>query len=108
MTAPRLALANMRKGFGDLDVLSSISMTVHAGEFVSILGPSGAGKSTIFKLLTGGLTPDGPRMDTNSPRFTRSEMPPRTSRPSKLLRMSLNSSRIPLMAGDRRRATTTA
>ena len=40
-------------------MLADISLHVRAGEFVSILGPSGAGKSTIFKLLTGGIDPDG-------------------------------------------------
>ncbi len=59
MSAPRLELRNLRKRFGDLDVLADISLSVQPGEFVSILGPSGAGKSTIFRLLTGGLRPDG-------------------------------------------------
>jgi ABC-type nitrate/sulfonate/bicarbonate transport system ATPase subunit len=56
---PRLELRRLRKDFGDLNVLADISLSVQAGEFVSILGPSGAGKSTIFKLLTGGLQADG-------------------------------------------------
>jgi ABC-type nitrate/sulfonate/bicarbonate transport system ATPase subunit len=59
MSAARLELRKLHKRFGDLDVLADISLSVQPGEFVSILGPSGAGKSTIFKLLTGGLRPDG-------------------------------------------------
>ncbi|KFC71285.1 ABC transporter related protein [Devosia sp. LC5] len=59
MSAAKLELRNLHKRFGDLDVLADISLSVRPGEFVSILGPSGAGKSTIFKLLTGGLRPDG-------------------------------------------------
>jgi len=59
MTPPRLELRHIRKAFGDLQVLADISLTVQPGEFVSILGPSGAGKSTIFRLLIGGLAPDG-------------------------------------------------
>ena len=55
----RLELRHVSKGFGELDVLADISLTVGAGEFVSILGPSGAGKSTIFQLLTGGLKGEG-------------------------------------------------
>jgi ABC-type nitrate/sulfonate/bicarbonate transport system ATPase subunit len=58
MTPSRLDLRRLRKAFGDLNVLDDISLTVRAGEFVSILGPSGAGKSTIFRLLIGGLRPD--------------------------------------------------
>jgi len=49
----RLELRCVRKAFGGLDVLADISLSVGAGEFVSILGPSGAGKSTLFQLLTG-------------------------------------------------------
>jgi len=49
----RLELRHVRKAFGGLDVLADISLSVGAGEFVSILGPSGAGKSTLFQLLTG-------------------------------------------------------
>ncbi len=59
MTPPRLELRHVRKAFGNLQVLADISLSVQAGEFVSILGPSGAGKSTIFRLLIGGLAPDG-------------------------------------------------
>ena len=59
MTPPRLELRNVRKAFGDLQVLADISLSVRAGEFVSILGPSGAGKSTLFRLLIGGLQRDG-------------------------------------------------
>tara|TARA_R110002124_G_scaffold63350_16_gene173141 strand:- start:14530 stop:15315 length:786 start_codon:yes stop_codon:yes gene_type:complete len=59
MSSNRLELNQVRKCFGELEVLGDISLTVRKGEFVSILGPSGAGKSTIFKLLTGALAPDG-------------------------------------------------
>ena len=59
MRGTRLELRQVRRRFGELDVLADISLSVRAGEFVSILGPSGAGKSTIFKLLTGGLRADG-------------------------------------------------
>lgn len=62
MRGTRLELRQVRRRFGDLDVLADISLSVRAGEFVSILGPSGAGKSTIFKLLTGGLRADGGEM----------------------------------------------
>lgn len=34
-------------------LLDSLSFSVQAGEFISIIGPSGSGKSTLFKLITG-------------------------------------------------------
>ncbi|WP_332650537.1 ABC transporter ATP-binding protein [Lysinibacillus sp. 54212] len=39
-------------------VISNLNMEIKQGEFVSIIGRSGTGKSTIFKLMTGLLTPD--------------------------------------------------
>lgn len=62
MSASRLELKAISKRLSDLAVLANISLSVRAGEFVSILGPSGAGKSTIFRLLTGALQPDGGEM----------------------------------------------
>lgn len=47
-------------------VISNLSMTVQQGEFVSIVGKSGTGKSTIFKMLTGLLTPDEGKIEINN------------------------------------------
>ncbi|AYD04130.1 ABC transporter ATP-binding protein [Neorhizobium sp. NCHU2750] len=58
MRPPLLALDRICLRYGDIDVLGDISLTINAGEFVSILGPSGAGKSTIFKVLTGAAKAD--------------------------------------------------
>ncbi len=43
---------------GPLPVLDGIDMTIHDGEFVSIIGPSGCGKSTLFNVLAGLEMPD--------------------------------------------------
>jgi NitT/TauT family transport system ATP-binding protein len=42
---------------GARDVLSRMSLTVRAGEFVTLLGPSGCGKSTLLNLTAGTLRP---------------------------------------------------
>lgn len=39
-------------------VIANLNLDIKQGEFVSIIGRSGTGKSTIFKLMTGLLTPD--------------------------------------------------
>ena len=53
-----LDIANISLTLGGTPVLEDISLHVAKGEFVSILGPSGCGKSSLFRLLTGALTPD--------------------------------------------------
>ena len=46
-----IRVQNLKKKFGDLDVLQDISMDIHAGETVVLLGPSGSGKSTFLRCL---------------------------------------------------------
>lgn len=47
-----LEIGRMRKSFGELQVLKSVSLTVQEGEVVSIIGPSGSGKSTLLRCAT--------------------------------------------------------
>ncbi len=54
----KLEIENIKKCFGDTEVLENVSLYVKEKEFVSILGPSGSGKSTIFNIVSGLLKPD--------------------------------------------------
>ena len=47
-----LEMKNVKKSFGDLQVLKDIGLTVADGEIVSIIGPSGSGKSTLLRCAT--------------------------------------------------------
>ena len=47
-----LEMNNVKKSFGDLQVLKDISIQVNEGEVVSIIGPSGSGKSTLLRIAT--------------------------------------------------------
>ena len=42
---------DLRKSFGQLQVLKGVSQTIQKGEVVSIIGPSGGGKSTFLRCL---------------------------------------------------------
>jgi branched-chain amino acid transport system ATP-binding protein len=57
-----LKVEGLSAGYSDLPVISNVSITVNAGQFVSIVGPNGAGKTTLFKTISGILTPKAGRM----------------------------------------------
>lgn len=50
-----IQLSNVRKSYQigkeTFDVLHSIDLDIHQGEYVSIMGPSGSGKSTIMNII---------------------------------------------------------
>ena len=43
---------NLRKSFGDLEILKGINITINKGDIVAVLGPSGSGKSTLLRSIT--------------------------------------------------------
>jgi ABC-type polar amino acid transport system ATPase subunit len=46
-----IEVRNLRKSYGELEVLKDISFTVDKGEVVVVLGPSGSGKSTMLRCI---------------------------------------------------------
>lgn len=53
-----LTVKELRKSFGQHEVLKGISFTVESGNFLSLLGPSGCGKTTILRIICGLETAD--------------------------------------------------
>jgi branched-chain amino acid transport system ATP-binding protein len=52
-----LRIDGLSAGYGQLDVLHGVSLTVEPGELVVITGPNGAGKTTLMLALMGLLQP---------------------------------------------------
>ncbi|WP_265519420.1 ABC transporter ATP-binding protein [Nitratireductor luteus] len=69
-----LKLENIRKSFGQVEVLKGIDLEVEDGEFVIFVGPSGCGKSTLLRVIAGledasagSVSIDGDEVDTVPP-----------------------------------------
>ena len=52
-----VTIKNVRKNYGNLEVVHGINLTIEDGSFVVLLGPSGCGKSTLLRLVAGLETP---------------------------------------------------
>ena len=52
-----LAVSNLRKTFGGITAVDSVSFEVRDGEILGIIGPNGSGKSTLFNCVLGQLRP---------------------------------------------------
>lgn len=59
MTETILEIKNLKKSYGENEVLKDISLTVHQGEVISIIGSSGSGKSTFLRSINLLETPTG-------------------------------------------------
>jgi branched-chain amino acid transport system ATP-binding protein len=65
-----LAAESLTAGYGRMDILHDLSLTVDVNEIVSIIGPNGAGKSTAFKTIVGFLRPRTGRVLFNGEEIT--------------------------------------
>jgi multiple sugar transport system ATP-binding protein/alpha-glucoside transport system ATP-binding protein len=48
-----LEIANVKKSFGETQVIHGVDLKVEDGEFVVFVGPSGCGKSTLLRMIAG-------------------------------------------------------
>jgi multiple sugar transport system ATP-binding protein len=48
-----LQLKQVKKSFGEVDVIHGVDLAIDDGEFVVFVGPSGCGKSTLLRLVAG-------------------------------------------------------
>jgi branched-chain amino acid transport system ATP-binding protein len=59
---PALDLVGVRAGYGPLEVLHGIDLSLGAGRVLALLGPNGAGKSTTLRVASGRLHPKSGRV----------------------------------------------
>jgi branched-chain amino acid transport system ATP-binding protein len=57
-----LQLDQINAGYGRVQILYGVSVTVAAGEIVALIGPNGAGKSTLLRAATGMIRLTGGRV----------------------------------------------
>lgn len=48
-----VTIADLKKNYGNIEVLHGIDLVVDDGKFVVLLGPSGCGKSTLLRMIAG-------------------------------------------------------
>ena len=48
-----VSINNVRKNYGNMEVLHGVSVDIADGEFVILVGPSGCGKSTLLRMIAG-------------------------------------------------------
>jgi ABC-type sugar transport system ATPase subunit len=48
-----LTVRNLRKSYGDVDVMHGVDLDIEDGEFAVFVGPSGCGKSTLLRMIAG-------------------------------------------------------
>lgn len=58
LSTPHIVFQDLHKAFEHKDAkptiaLDSVNLTIHKGEFISLLGPSGCGKSTLLNIVAG-------------------------------------------------------
>lgn len=54
-----IEIRDLKKSFGSLQVLRSLSLDLSPGQIVCLIGPNGSGKTTLIKCILGHVVPDG-------------------------------------------------
>ena len=62
VATPKIRLQHVSKRFASgpaaVPTLHNVDLSIHEGDFVTLIGPSGCGKSTLFNILVGLVPPD--------------------------------------------------
>ena len=58
-----LSIAGLRAGYGKIEVLHEVALTIEQGQIVTLIGANGAGKTTLLKTISGLIRPAGGTID---------------------------------------------
>ena len=64
----KVALQEIHKSFGEVEVVKGLNLEIDEGEFLVLLGPSGCGKTTALRMIAGLETVSGGRILIGEPR----------------------------------------
>lgn len=81
--SPMLEIAGLRGGYGPVDILNGVDLTLEEGQITVIIGPNGAGKSTLMKAIFGLLAVRAGRVSLNGREIT-------NLRPHQIARLGLS------------------
>ena len=58
-----ISVEGLVRGYGRIQVLQGLGMTVDEGSIYGLLGPSGCGKTTLLKVILGFLAPESGKVE---------------------------------------------
>ena len=58
-----LSIAELRAGYGKIEVLHEVALSIEQGQIVTLIGANGAGKTTLLKTISGLIRPHGGTID---------------------------------------------
>jgi branched-chain amino acid transport system ATP-binding protein len=68
---PILELIDLHAGYGRIEVLRGVDLTVPRGAVIALLGPNGAGKTTLLRVISGLLAPSGGHLHVGGEHLSR-------------------------------------
>jgi branched-chain amino acid transport system ATP-binding protein len=66
-----LELRNIRKSFGDVQVLNGVNLRLEKGFIYTLKGGNGSGKTTLINIISGFLKPDNGNIELNGEKIAR-------------------------------------
>jgi len=78
-----LEIHNLKKSFGNQNVIRNVNLEVGSGEFISLLGASGSGKTTLLRLIAGLEQPDSGTIENDEQLYYSNEGTTQMLAPSK-------------------------